>query len=79
MDETLKLDLDPADREVLTQRAEANGRSIEQEAAEILHEHLHPEDRRRRLLEWSRRIRAMTPAGIEQTDSLELLREDRNR
>lgn len=59
--------------------AERNNRSLEAEVREALRV-LRPKSRKRReeLLELSRRIRAMTPAGVPQTPSEVLVREDRD-
>lgn len=79
MDDKLRLDLDPYALEVLSERAQSHGRSPEQEAADIIREQLKRDRRPEYMIEWSRRIRAMSPPGVKQTDSLKLLREDRDR
>ena len=79
MDESVTFRLENYEVNALASRAQEHGRSIEEEASEIVREHLRKSANREYLLEWSRRIRAMTPRGVPQTDSLVLLREDRNR
>ena len=64
--------------ERLKKRAKDNGRSLEAELRELLKQAANrksPEE----LLALADRIAAMTPAGVKQTDSAELLREDRDR
>lgn len=60
----------------LKRKAELHGRSLEQELREILSNaaRLTPEEK----VALSDRIRAMTPPGVKQTDSAELIREDRD-
>jgi plasmid stability protein len=79
LEDVLKLELGSDELGALSERAQSHGRSPEQEAVEIIRQTLAHADRRQYLVEWSRRIRAMTPPGVQQTDSLKLLREDRNR
>jgi plasmid stability protein len=61
----------------LKRKAALRGRSLEQELREILSEasRLAAPER----VETSRRIRTLTPAGVPQTDSTEMIREDRDR
>ena len=64
--------------ERLKKKAKDNGRSLEAELRELLKQAANrksPEE----LLAIADRIAAMTPAGVKQTDSAELLREDRDR
>ena len=64
--------------ERLKKKAKDNGRSLEAELRELLKQaakRKSPEE----LLAIADRIAAMTPAGVKQTDSAELLREDRDR
>lgn len=81
MDEKITIELDEAALDALSRLAEAHGRSIDEEARVILTERvavrapMSAEEAIRR----SREIRAMTPKGVKQTDSLILLREDRDR
>jgi plasmid stability protein len=79
MDESVTVRLENYEADALASRAQEHGRSIEEEASEIVREHLRKTANREYLLEWSRRIRAMTPKDVPQTDSLALLREDRDR
>ncbi len=64
--------------ERLKKRAKGNGRSLEAELRE-LHKHAANRKSPEELLAIADRIAAMTPAGVKQTDSAELLREDRDR
>ncbi len=62
----------------LKEKAKDNNRSLEAELRELLKHAAHrrsPEE----LLAIADRIAAMTPEGVKQTDSAELLREDRDR
>ena len=64
--------------ERLKKKAKDNGRSLEAELRELLKQaakRKSPEE----LLAIADRIAAMTPEGVKQTDSAELLREDRDR
>ncbi len=64
--------------ERLKKKAKDNGRSLEAELRELLKQAANrksPEE----LLAIADRIAAMTPEGVKQTDSAELLREDRDR
>ncbi len=62
----------------LKSKAKARGRSLEADLREILHHEARRLTGReaRRLVD---RIAAMTPKGAKQTDSVALLREDRDR
>ena len=64
--------------ERLKHKAKQNGRSLEAEVRELLKQ---AADRKTReeLLAAADRIAAMTPKGVKQTDSAELIREDRDR
>lgn len=64
---------------VLQRRAEESGRTVEQEAEKIVADDIAGRLRPVDPVEWSRRIRAMSPRGVQQTDSLELIREGRDR
>lgn len=79
MDELVTVHLETYEAEALASRAQQHGRSVEEEASAIVRQHLRQTADRDYLIEWSRRIRAMTPKNVPQTDSLVLLREDRNR
>lgn len=64
--------------ERLKKKAKDNGRSLEAELRELLKQAANrksPEE----LLAIADRIAAMTPEDVKQTDSAELLREDRDR
>ena len=60
----------------LKRKAALHGRSLEHELRQILSAaaRLSKEDR----LAFARRVRAMTPSGVAQTDSAELIRGDRD-
>ena len=64
--------------ERLKKRAKDNGRSLEAELRELLKQAANRKSPKE-LLALADRIAAMTPAGVKQTDSAELLREDRDR
>ena len=65
--------------ETLKARAKAHNRSLEAEIRQILADQVRrPAWRGAELLERAKRIAAMTP-DVPQTDSVELLREDRDR
>jgi plasmid stability protein len=76
MDE-ITVNLDPDTREELEQQAKTHGQSIAHEAEHILREHAAQQKLRRDPVAWSRALRAMSPPGT--TDTLTLLREDRDR
>ncbi len=61
----------------LKRRAALHGQSLEQELRDILTAASRPARHER--VSIAERIRAMTPAGIEQTDSTEVIRQDRDR
>lgn len=64
---------------LLRDRAAASGRSVEDEARELLSRSVEPSVDRATLLARADRIRAMTPRDVPQTDSTELIREERDR
>ena len=65
--------------EALKARAKSHNRSLESEIRQILVDQVRrPSWRGAELLERAKRIAAMTP-NVPQTDSVELLREDRDR
>lgn len=70
--------LDDAVIERLKERARDNDRSLEAEIRALLTE-MSERPSRKKLVEMANRIAAMTPEDVEQTDSAELLREDRDR
>ena len=63
----------------LSELAKLNRLSVEEQAERILAEAVDMRARRRRRVESAARIAAMTPKGVPQTDSVVLLREDRDR
>lgn len=70
--------LEDAVVERLKARARDNERSLEAEIRALLTE-VSERPSRKAFIALAERIAAMTPEGIEQTDSVELLREDRDR
>ncbi|HEX6143549.1 MAG TPA: ribbon-helix-helix protein, CopG family [Geminicoccaceae bacterium] len=76
MAQVLVRNLDDQVVERLRQRAKAEGKSLEQALRDLLTEAARPD--REEILAEMDRIRAMTPAA-PQTDSAELIREDRDR
>lgn len=71
--------VDEATLRALRARARATGRSVEEEARELLSRGADANVDRAELLARADRIRAMTPADVPQTDSADLIREDRDR
>lgn len=72
-------DLEDSVLSALKKRAALDGKSVEQEAAELIKLGLDVRQRNESLVERARRIAAMTPRDVEQTDSTTLIREDRDR
>ena len=64
---------------VLRQKAREDGKSIEEEAADLIREALGRRKDSESLIARARAIAAMTPKGVMQTDSTLLVREDRDR
>lgn len=62
----------------LKTQAKAHNRSLEAELREMLSRHAKEARRRRDFIVFADRVAAMTP-GVSQTDSVQLLREDRER
>ena len=80
MAEILVRDIDPAFIERLRERARRNQRSLEAEAKRIFEDAAPPEppsDPKKEFREWSAAFRERT-RGTHQTDSAELIREDRD-
>jgi antitoxin FitA len=77
MAQVIVRNLDGGTVRVLKMKAELHGRSLEQELRDILSNaaRLSPEER----VALAERIAAMTPPGAQQTDSAQLIREDRDR
>jgi plasmid stability protein len=71
-------DMDEATVERIADLAREHSRSVEEEAAVLLKQALAAAARQSRR-ESADRIAAMTPKGVKQTDSVVLLREDRDR
>ena len=72
-----KLTLDDVTMNALEARARQSGVTISEEAADLLRAGLHAAEARQALVERSRALRAAIPR--QTTDSLSLLREDRDR
>jgi plasmid stability protein len=64
--------------ERMKERAAQNGRSLEAELREVVRQAASRRTRKE-LLAAADRVAAMTPKGVVQTDSAELIREDRDR
>lgn len=78
MDTLTISDLEDSTLEALRRNAAEHGRTVEQEAAELIRQGLG----RSRILsrrERAEAISAMTPKGVRQTDSTLLVRKDRDR
>jgi hypothetical protein len=71
--------LDDATLARLSLLAKLNRVTVQEQAEKILKETLDARERRRRRVESATRISAMTPKDVVQTDSVVLLREDRDR
>jgi plasmid stability protein len=71
--------LDEATLRALRARARSAGRSVEEEARELLSRGAGVGVDRAELLARADRIRAMTPTDVPQTDSTDLIREDTDR
>lgn len=71
--------LDEATLAGLSELAKANRLSVEEQAEKILAEAVDIRTRRGLRMESAARISAMTPKDVTQTDSVILLREDRDR
>ena len=71
-------DLDETIVEKLKARAKAHNRSLEGEVRMLLTEIAEGRSNVARLREIAERIAAMTPPGVTQTDSTELIRHDRD-
>ena len=63
----------------LADLAREHNRSVDEEVIELLHQALESSGRFETSYEAAMRIAAMTPKGAKQTDSVDMLREDRNR
>lgn len=70
--------LDDSIVERLKTRAKANNRSLEGEVRMLLTEIAEGRSNTARLRDIAEQIAAMTPVGIDQTDSTELIRRDRD-
>jgi plasmid stability protein len=77
MSQILVRNLDPKVVEHLKQRAERNHRSLEAEVRAILEDMADRQERREEAIRIADRIRASAPPQV--TDSVDLIREDRDR
>jgi len=81
MDTLTITELEESTLETLRRNAQVHGRTVEAEAAALIRQGLQERGKRDRdaLIAEARRISAMTPRGVKQTDSVVLIREDRDR
>ena len=75
----LRIKLDADVLFVLEESAKEHGRDLTEEALEILRAEVRRRQRPTDPVEWARWIQAMTPVAEQTTDSLTIIREDRNR
>lgn len=73
-----RIPLDSATLVALEERARRHGRTLEEEAADTLRAAVRRPSKAEMLARLDE-VASMTPKGIEQTDSVVLLREDRDR
>lgn len=59
--------------------AKSHERSLAEEIDDLLRKGIEGQPKRESFADIARRIAAMTPTGVKQTDGVEMLREDRNR
>jgi len=85
MDEKVTVEFESETFEALSRQAEAHGHSVVDEVRQIVQRNVVStrtdvprKDGRIDFVEWARRIRDMTPPGVPQTDSVKLIREDRD-
>lgn len=76
MAQVLIRNIDDEILDIHRRRAKARGQSLEQELRDVLADGARPSVEERLAL--VRKIRAMTPKNIEQTDSALMIREDRD-
>lgn len=76
MPQVLIRNLDEDVLAVHRQRAKDHGQSLEQELRDVLTDGAQPSAEERLAL--VRRIRGMTPKGVQQTDSTHIIREERD-
>jgi hypothetical protein len=75
----IKIKLEQGAIDALERRASQHGWDIAAEISNIVESELGGSALPADPIDWSRRIRAMSPRAVQQTDSLELIREGRNR
>lgn len=79
MSDGITIELEPPVLEALARQAEAHGKTPTEEAADILKRNVRLPGDRTSLLAEMARIRALTPVPAQRTDSVRLIREDRDR
>lgn len=80
MDEKITVGFERETFEALSQQAAAHGHSVDEEIRSIVERNVVPKrEGKVDFVEWARRIRAMTPKGVPQTNSTQIIREDRDR
>ncbi|MGQ0445273.1 MAG: FitA-like ribbon-helix-helix domain-containing protein [Beijerinckiaceae bacterium] len=72
-------DVDDALVEKIRNLAKEHNHSFENEIRDLLRQAVEAKPRSKTLIEIANAIAALTPSGVPQTDSVILLREDRNR
>jgi plasmid stability protein len=81
VDDVVSVELDRDTMEAVSRQAAAHGLSFDEELRAIVRRGVRRDAGRSRaeLIEEFRKIRAMTPPGVEQTPAVRLVREDRDR
>jgi plasmid stability protein len=81
MDDVVSVELDRETMEAVSRQAAAHGLSFDEELRAIVRRGVGQDSARNRaeLIEEFRKLRAMTPPGVEQTPAVKLVREDRDR
>lgn len=79
MDDKITVEFDAQTMNVLNRMAEAHGHGVDEEVREIVSRTVRPPMSRAEFLRRADEIAAMTPKGVQQTDSTKLVREDRDR
>jgi plasmid stability protein len=79
MDDRVTIELDRETYDALSRQAEMHGKSIDQEVGDIVRRSVVKESPKDvDYVARARRIRAMSPKGVAQSDSVQLIREDRD-
>lgn len=79
MTDILIRDIDPTTLKAIEAMAANNHLSLEEQARELIVKHTPKSLSLSEKIATANRIRAMTPKGVKQTDSVLLIREDRDR